>query len=70
MNRAHLWNCFDLLMMAALLLGAAIGCGPVHRDEFDGTRDRVTRSRPAQLGGASADSSALSNRRSDSSTKR
>jgi len=50
MNRARLWHCFDLLMLAALLLGAAIGCGPVHRDEFDGTRDRVTRSRPVQLG--------------------
>lgn len=66
MNRAQRWNCFDLLMLAALLLGAAIGCGPVHRDEFDGTRDRVTRSSPAQLGGASTDPSVISNGRASS----
>lgn len=51
MNRAHLWTCFDLLMLATLLFGAVLsGCGPVYRDDYDGARERVTRSRPAQAG--------------------
>ena len=66
MNRAFLWNCFDLLMLTALLFAAAMtGCGPVHRADYDGTRERVTRSRPAPLGSASTDSTAISNGRAN-----
>lgn len=36
MNRKNLSDCFDLVVLAAVLFVVAVGCGPKYRDDLDG----------------------------------
>lgn len=49
MKDRNLWQCFDLLALAFVGLVVATGCGPAHRDHFDGRgRDFSSISAPSQ----------------------